>query len=63
MADPLKPDVTLLIKLGSIIVHTEELWSPGGHEFDKIAAETLLKDPEIRDWIEAMGAFLPLKRS
>lgn len=63
MTDPLKPELTLLIKLGSIIVHAEELWGPGGHEFDKIAAEVLLKDPEIKEWVKAMGPFLPVKRS
>jgi hypothetical protein len=34
MSDPLKPDLPLLMKLGSIIVHTEEMISPKGHPVD-----------------------------
>lgn len=64
MRDPLKPSIQLLIKLGSIIVHQEELLSPGGHEYDKHALETVRNDPEVIEWIEQMTkmAFLPVKR-
>lgn len=63
-SDPLKPSATLLIKLGSVIVHQEELMSPHGHEFDKHALETVRNDPEVIAWLEAMtkAAFLPVKR-
>lgn len=63
--DPLKPNPQLLIKLGSIAVHVEELLSPDGHEFDKIALDGLLKDPQVKEWIEQMDkmAFLPVKRN
>ena len=37
MNDPLKPSLTLLVKLGSLIIHHEESASPDGHHFDKIA--------------------------
>lgn len=70
--DPLHPPLSLLVKLGSIAVHCEELLTPprldkkrghvGGHGFDKIATEQLLNDPEVKAWIKAMGAFLPKKR-
>ena len=62
--DPLKPSVTLLVKLGSLAVHADEYFSPGGHPYDKQAVEGLLKDPEVAAWIEQMdkAAFLPKKR-
>ncbi len=63
--DPLKDvSVTLLVKLGSIAVHTEEMMSPKGHHFDKATLDALLNDPEVREWLEAMGAqaLLPVKR-
>ena len=65
LAEALKPSAQLLIKLGSIIVHYEEMLAPGGHGFDKVALDTLLADPEVKAWMEAMdrGAFLPVKRS
>jgi hypothetical protein len=63
-SDPLTPPVTLLIKLGSIAVHAEEFMSSGGHEFDAVAIQGLLDDPEYREWVEEMNkmAFLPVKR-
>ena len=58
---PLKPSPSLLVKLGSIIVHMQELTSPAGHIVDKHALDTLWSDPEVVAWIEAMDkmAFLP----
>jgi hypothetical protein len=65
MTDPLKPSVSLLVKLGSIAVHMDELLSPAGHPFDKAALDSLQKDAEVKAWLEQMttGAFLPVKRS
>lgn len=60
--DPLKPELTLLMKLGSIAVHAEEMISPSGHNFDRIALQQLLADREVRDWIKSMGVFMPVKR-
>jgi hypothetical protein len=60
--DPLKPSLTLLSKLGSLTVHFEEMLSLQGHPFDTIAAEQLLRDPEIIQWVRAMGPYLPVKR-
>jgi len=54
--------VSLAVKLGSAVVHAEELLSSKGHHFDKIALESLLNDPEVKAWIKSMGTFLPLKR-
>lgn len=60
--DPLKPDVALLCKLGSIVVHTDEMLSPKGHDVDRTAIVTLLADPDVRAWVAAMGVYLPKKR-
>ena len=63
--DPLKPSPTLLIKLGSIVVHYEEMISAKGNiEFDKPAIDTLTNAPEVREWFADMTkmAFLPVKR-
>lgn len=58
------PSVPLLVKLGSAVVHAEELLSPKGHEFDRHALQTCLTDPEVRAWIAEMTklAMLPVKR-
>lgn len=62
--DPLKPDLALLIKLSSIAVHAEEYLSAGGHSFDRIVLDGLLKDPDVQAWRAAMDklAMLPVKR-
>ena len=65
MADPFKPSPSLLIKLGSVIVHMEELHSKNGNvEFDLPALQTARNDPEVVEWFAAMNkmAFLPVKR-
>ncbi len=63
--DILKPSISILVKLGSIAVHVDEFFSPGGHEFDKTAIEQLLQDDEIKEWISQMtkAATLPVKRN
>jgi hypothetical protein len=63
-SDPLKPGITLLVKLGSIAVHVEEILSPKGHEFDRYALQTLLDDPEVKEWIGQMNkmAMIPVRR-
>lgn len=64
MSDLTKPSMSLLCKLGSIAVHTEELLSPDGHEFDRAALASLMTDPEVVTWLAEMqkAAFLPVKR-
>lgn len=63
-ANPLNPPVSLLVKIGSIAVHAEEILSPNGHEFDRHALKTLFDDAEVKDWIAQMNAMtmLPVKR-
>lgn len=62
--DPFKPNLSLLVKLGSALVHADELVSPKGHAFDREALLTCLRDPEVVAWIDAMNqlAMLPVKR-
>lgn len=64
MSDPLKPSAALLCKLGSIVVHMEELVSPQGHPFDRDALKTLQDDVDVKEWISQMDAMamLPKKR-
>lgn len=64
LPNPLQPTTTLLVKLGSLIVHYEEMNSPGGHGFDKAAIDNLRADPEVAEWFAAMDklAMLPKKR-
>lgn len=62
MINALEPRLELLVKIGSIIVHVDELLSPGGHPFDKIVSEQLINDAEVQQWIKQMGPLLPVKR-
>ena len=65
MTDVLNPSAPLLCKLGSIIVHADELLSPDGHAFDREALKALLDDPAVNEWLAGMGelAMIPLKRN
>ena len=60
----LKPSASLLSKLGSILVHIEELTSSDGHPFDAEATRSLMSDPEVVEWMKAMSkmGMLPLTR-
>jgi hypothetical protein len=60
--DATAPSLQLLMKLGSIIVHADEMVSATGHAFDEITLQTLLRDPEVQQWIKDMGPLLPQKR-
>jgi hypothetical protein len=64
MKDPLTPDATTLIKLGSIIVHYQEFTSPSGHPFDLQTVRQLEKNPDVVEWMAEMQkkAYLPEKR-
>ena len=61
-SNPLNPSFNLLVKLGSIIVHVNELFSVDGRVIDKEALLHLLVDIEVQTWIKAMGPLVPLKR-
>jgi hypothetical protein len=60
----LQPSASLLMKLGSIIRHFEELTSSKAHSLDKAAIESLLSDSDVKEWFEEMDkqALLPVKR-
>jgi len=60
MLDDLSP--TILLALGSIAVHADELLSIDGREADKEAIRGLLSNKELREWIKKQGCLLPLKR-
>ena len=64
MSDPLKPDPSLLCKLGSVLVHADELISSNGHAFDRHALEQLVADPDVKEWLAQMDAMamIPRKR-
>jgi len=63
MSHHLKPSIGLLSKLGSIVMHADELISSDGHHFDRSELETRLADPEVKNWLEAMGPLVPAKRN
>ena len=62
--DVLKPSASLLAKLGSILVHSEELISKKGHFFDFAALQQVIEDREVKEWRRGMDklALLPVKR-
>jgi hypothetical protein len=64
-AEVMRPSPPLLVKLGSIIVHAEELASPEGHQFDLATLQHLLADPDVKAWMKEMDrlTLLPRKRS
>lgn len=63
--DPLTPSTTLLCKLGSLIVHADEGSGKNAHPADIDTFLSLLRDPEVVEWLAAMRALalLPVKRS
>ena len=58
----LTPSTQLLSKLGSIVVHADELLSSDGRFLDREVLLNLLNDPEVKAWIKSMGPLLPVKR-
>jgi hypothetical protein len=64
MDTPLAPSPSLLCKLASVVVHADEMLSPGGHEFDRHALVSALGDGEVKAWIAEMTkmGMAPVKR-
>lgn len=62
--DPFKPTPSLLMKLGSIVVHADAATSEKGHPFDIEAIKSLLSDAEVVEWMKEMDkrALLPVRR-
>jgi hypothetical protein len=65
MSDPFKPCVGLLAKLGSIAQHIDEVSGDDGHAFDWVAIRSLLADPDVTSWLDAMDkrGLLPVRRA
>lgn len=66
MTDHYTFPITLACTLGSLAVHIEEMLDntdPATILFDRAAIRTLLGNPELREWIDEMGAMLPQKRT
>jgi|GEM_PF-6190213 len=59
-----KPTDNALIKIGSALVHFDELTSIDGHPYDKVAAKTALEYEEVQNWLNKMAdlALLPQRR-
>lgn len=55
----------LAVKLGSLVVHADELDPHGdGWEFDLAAIRALVTDPEVVEWLSRFSpALLPEKRN
>jgi hypothetical protein len=62
---PLQPSPSLLCKLGSIVVHSQEKDSITGHAFDAEALRGLYDDSQVVEWLEAMQklGMVPVKRT
>lgn len=54
--------LSLAVKLGSIVVHADELTGPDGRELDQQVIRHALDDMEVIAWIKDMGCLLPVKR-
>lgn len=61
----LAPGAALLCKLASLAVHIDELYSSGGHEFDRAAINSLINDREVQEWLAEMTkmGLAPVKRA
>ena len=59
-----RPSLTLLVKLGSLIVHADEAFGVDGRQLDVDVFKHAMKDQEVQAWIkEGVGmSFLPRKR-
>ena len=56
--------LALKVKIGAIVVHADELTSPGGRlDFDGPAIRTLVEDVDVQEWLNSFDAgLLPVKR-
>lgn len=57
-------DWSLAAKVGSALVHAEEMLGNSGHAFDKAALQQMLADTEVQFFLEQLrkDALLPVKR-
>jgi len=62
MKDVISIDLSLAAKLAGIVVHADELMSVDGRGVDRTALLCGINDPEVKAWIESLGALAPVKR-
>lgn len=63
MRKPDEIDLRTAVKLASLVVHCEEMLSPGGHPFDREAIRGIVEDEEIRRWLKSFDpVLLPVLR-
>ena len=61
--DQVELPITLLIKLGSLVVHAQEATGTGASPLDVAALMQLASNPEVTAWLETIDpALLPVKR-
>ena len=60
----LTPSPQLLVKLGSLITHYQELTSIKGNYVDQTAIHSIEADEEVKEWLKEMNAaaLLPKKQ-
>lgn len=60
----IETELSLLAKLGSLVVHCSELFSDDGHYFDKAAVDGIIRDPEVSKFVRTMAkmSLVPVKR-
>ena len=59
----IKLPISLISKLGSVLVHLQEHLSPRSHEFDIDVLRQLLVDPEVESFLKDIDpALLPVRR-
>ena len=56
--------ITLVAKLGSLVVHVQEYLSRNSNPVDRSAIETIINDPEINAWVKELekDALVAVKR-
>lgn len=64
MLNVMAPQVSLLCKIGSILVHFDEWCGDDGRNIDLQTARGLMADREVQEWLTGMDklAMLPVKR-
>lgn len=56
-------DGALAAKLAAAVVHADELFGAGGHDFDRVALLAAVRDPQVQDWVRRCGPLAPVKRT
>lgn len=54
---------SLAAKLAAVVVHADEMLSPDGHALDRVALKAAITDPEVVEFLGAVGPLAPVKRA